>query len=234
MPLTVLAIESASLACSVVVAAGKTILCAERVDSRYGQAEALLPIVDAAVRKAGLAPAALDLVAVSVGPGSFTGIRVGLAAARGIALATGARIVGVSNFEAVAATISASRRHAAQSLLVALESRREDIFVGLFDRALRPAGPPAGVMPAALSKMVREKIGAAPLLIAGDAGQRAALALADREDINVLDSSAPDAAGVLLAGLCDPQGMDVGAPRPLYLRPPDVTVACRRPTRPSG
>src|SRR5215469_16402018 len=117
-----LAVDSAGLACSAVVAVGDTVLFAARVESRHGQAEVLLPIVDSAMRKAGLTPAALDLVAVSVGPGSFTGIRVGLAAARGIALATGARIVGVSNFEAVAATISASRRHAAQSLLVALES----------------------------------------------------------------------------------------------------------------
>ena len=91
----ILAIDSAGLACSAVVAVGDTILSAERVETRHSQAEALMPMVDAAMRKAGLPPAALDLVAATVGPGSFTGIRVGLAAARGIALATDAQLVGV-------------------------------------------------------------------------------------------------------------------------------------------
>ena len=67
----------------------------------HGQAEALLPMVDACMREAGQVPAAIDLVAVTVGPGSFTGIRVGLAAARGMALATGAQLIGVTSFEAV-------------------------------------------------------------------------------------------------------------------------------------
>src|SRR6266851_9911888 len=91
----ILALDSAGLACSVAVALGDRVLGAERIEGMHGQAEALLPMVDRAMRKAGLPPAALDLVAATVGPGSFTGIRVGLAAARAIALATGARLIGV-------------------------------------------------------------------------------------------------------------------------------------------
>src|SRR5258708_19583473 len=100
----ILAIDSAGLACSVVVAVGDTILSTERVETRHSQAEALMPMVDAAMRKAGLPPAALDLVAATVGPGSFTGIRVGLAAARGIALATGAHLAGATPSDAVPPT----------------------------------------------------------------------------------------------------------------------------------
>src|SRR6266436_821554 len=163
----ILAIDSAGLACSAVVAVGDTILSAERVETRHGQAEALMPMVDAAMRKAGLPPAALDLVAATVGPGSFTGIRVGLAAARGIALATGAQLVGVSSFEAVAASLAQGLAQGlvqpdcgdVQFLLIALESRREDLYVQLFARPWNPVGPPASMMPAALGEAVNAAVG---------------------------------------------------------------------------
>src|SRR5712671_4611830 len=190
----ILAIDSAGLACSTVVAVGDTILCTERVETRHSQAEALMPMVDAAMRKAGLPPAALDLVAATVGPGSFTGIRVGLAAASGIALATGAQLVGVSSFEAVAAGLAQPDWGDVAFLLIALESRREDLYVQFFDRSCNPVGQPASMMPAALGEAVNAAIGAAPLLIAGDAAQRAALVLSNSADTIVVEDSAPDAA----------------------------------------
>ncbi len=220
----ILAIDSAGLACSAVVAVGDTILSAERVETRHSQAETLMPMVDAAMRKAGLPPAALDLVAVTVGPGSFTGIRVGLAAARGIALGTGAQLVGVSSFEAVAAGLAQPNWGDVQFLLIALESRREDLYVQLFDRPCSPAGQPVSVMPAALGEAVKAAVGAAPLLIAGDAAQRAALVLSNYADTTIVEDSAPDAVGVLRAGLHRWRSGTVDAARPIYLRPPDVTL----------
>jgi tRNA threonylcarbamoyladenosine biosynthesis protein TsaB len=229
-----LAVDSAGLACSAVVAIGDTVLSAVRVESRHGQAEILLPTVDTAMCRAGLTPAALNLVAVSVGPGSFTGIRVGLAATRGIALATGARMVGVSSFEAVAANVPRPDRDDFPCVLVALESRRQDIYVQLFDRRRDPIGQPIAVMPAALQEVVSKTVSATPLLIAGDAAQRATSALARRKDIFVLEDSAPDAIGVLRAGLRRWPKEVVDAPRPLYLRPPSVTLSSRDQRSPLG
>jgi tRNA threonylcarbamoyladenosine biosynthesis protein TsaB len=232
----ILAIDSAGLACSAVVAVGDTILSAERVETRHSQAEALMPMVDAAMRKAGLPPAALDLVAATVGPGSFTGIRVGLAAARGIALATGAQLVGVSSFEAVAASLAQGLAQPdcgdVQFLLIALESRREDLYVQLFAIPWNPVGPPASMMPAALGEAVNAAVGSAPLLIAGDAAQRAALVLSNCADTIIVEDSAPDAVGVLRAGLHRWRSGTVDAPRPLYLRPPDVTLPSSRRASP--
>src|SRR3954454_16477819 len=125
-----LALETAGSACSVALAHGDQILAAERRPMRHGHAEVLLPMVDAVVARAGLMPGTLDSVAVSVGPGGFTGIRVGLAAARGIALASGARLVGVTCFAAVAAACPADEA----ALLVALDSRRSDLYVQLFGK----------------------------------------------------------------------------------------------------
>jgi len=232
----ILAIDSAGLACSAVVAVGDTILSAERVETRHSQAEALMPMVDAAMRKAGLPPAALDLVAATVGPGSFTGIRVGLAAARGIALATDAQLVGVSSFEAVAAGLAQGLAPPdcgdVQFLLIALESRREDLYVQLFAIPWNPVGPPASMMPAALGEAVNAAVGSAPLLIAGDAAQRAALVLSNCADTIIVEDSAPDAVGVLRAGLHRWRSGAVDAPRPLYLRPPDVTLPSSRRASP--
>jgi tRNA threonylcarbamoyladenosine biosynthesis protein TsaB len=232
----ILAIDSAGLACSAVVAVGDTILSAERVETRHSQAEALMPMVDAAMRRAGLPPAALDLVAATVGPGSFTGIRVGLAAARGIALATDAQLVGVSSFEAVAAGLAQGLAPPdcgdVQFLLIALESRREDLYVQLFAIPWNPVGPPASMMPAALGEAVNAAVGSAPLLIAGDAAQRAALVLSNCADTIIVEDSAPDAVGVLRAGLRRWRSGAVDAPRPLYLRPPDVTLPSSRRASP--
>ena len=191
----------------------------------HGQAEALLPLVDKAMREAGQVPAALDLVVATVGPGSFTGIRVGLAAARGIALATGARLLGVTSFDAVAVRAALSDCSAIPFLLVALESRREELYVQFFDPHGDPLREPAAIMPFALREAVAAAIGANPLLVAGDAAHRAAAALAQCAAAAVLEDSAPGAVGTLRAGLrLLGRGKPAGAPRPLYLRPPEVTL----------
>ncbi|HEX9535202.1 MAG TPA: tRNA (adenosine(37)-N6)-threonylcarbamoyltransferase complex dimerization subunit type 1 TsaB [Stellaceae bacterium] len=224
-PRVVLALDSAGLACSVAVSLGDEVVGEERIDTMHGQAEALLPLVDKAMRDAGQAPAALDLVVVTVGPGSFTGIRVGLAAAGGIALATGARLVGVTSFEAVAVRAARNDWSETRSLLVALESRREDLYVQFFDPHGNPLREPAAIMPILFREAVAATTGANPLLIAGDAAQRAAAALAHRPHTAVLEDSAPGAVGTLRAGLRLLRlGEAVDAPRPLYLRPPDVTL----------
>ena len=170
---------------------------------------------------------------MTVGPGSFTGIRVGLAAARGIALATGARLLGVTSFDAVAVQASPRDGSETRFLLVALESRREDLYVQFFDPLGDPLREPAAIMPALFRDAVAATIGANQLLIAGDAAQRAATALADRPDTAILEGSAPGAVGTLQAGLRMLRlGKAADAPRPLYLRPPDVTLP-QIPQKPS-
>ena len=232
-PRVALALDSAGLACSVAVSLGEELVAEERIDMIHGQAEALLPLVDKAVREAGQVPAALDLVVATVGPGSFTGIRAGLAAARGIALATGARLIGVTSFDAVAIPAARSDCSEARFLLVALESRREDLYVQFFGPHGDALRQPAAIMPFLFREAVAATIGANPLLVAGDAAQRAAAALAQRPATTVLEGSAPGAVGALRAGLRLLRlGSAVDPPRPLYLRVPDVTLA-EIPQKPS-
>jgi tRNA threonylcarbamoyladenosine biosynthesis protein TsaB len=232
-PRVALALASTGLACSVAVSLGEEVVAEQRIDTMHGQAEALLPLVDKVMRQAGQAPATLDLVVATVGPGSFTGIRAGLAAARGIALATGARLLGVTSFDAVAVGAAQSNCPETRFLLVALESRREDLYVQFFDPHGDALCEPAAIMPFMFREAVAATIGANPLLVAGDAAQRAAPALAQRPDTVVLEDSAPGAVGTLRAGLRLLRlGNASDSPRPLYLRPPDVTLA-ETPQQPS-
>jgi tRNA threonylcarbamoyladenosine biosynthesis protein TsaB len=223
-PQLVLAVDSAGLACSAAVALGGTVLSDERVYGMHGQAETLLPLIDRTMRRAGQSPGALGLVVVTVGPGSFTGIRAGIAAASGIALATGARLIGVTSFEAVAV---GARKECAERcfLLIALESRREDLYVQFLDMRSDPLGEPSAIMPIGLRAAVDAAIGTMPLLIAGDAAQRAGVAIGQRPKTAILEYSASGAIGALRAGIRLLQAdAPSGAPRPLYLRPPDVTL----------
>ncbi len=188
----------------------------------HGQAEALLPIIDEAMRTAGLTAAELRLVAVTTGPGSFTGIRVGLAAARGIALAGRLELIGVSSFEAAAAAVPPAAL-AGQLLLVALESRRGELFVQLFNEERRVLSDPAALPPHGLAVLLARWAG--PVAIAGDAAERAAEALSARPDLHIAASEAPAGAGALFAAWEGWRRGERGHAQPLYLRPPDVTLA---------
>jgi tRNA threonylcarbamoyladenosine biosynthesis protein TsaB len=210
----VLAFDTAGSACSVALGRGDVVLAHERRDMRHGHAEALLPMIDRVATAAGLTANGIDTVAVTVGPGGFTGIRAGLAAAHGLALAASAQLVGITSFAAVAGRISGDE----QRLLVALDSRREDLYVQLFDARQTPLGAPASIPPEKLAAWVGE----GGLTVAGDAAEAASAALGQHQRLQTLPNSAPDALGVLAALRRWPDRADKLA-RPLYLRPPDVS-----------
>lgn len=225
-PPKILAIDAAGLSCSVAVAVGDEVLAVHSAAMAHGQAEALLPMVDRAMGDAGLETSALDLVAATIGPGSFTGIRVGLAAARGIALGGGLPLFGVTGFAAFAALWAPDGR----LLLTVLESRRTDLYLQFFDRDRRPLGEAASVLPTALAETARALVGDEPLAIAGDAAERAMLALAGRPHTGLCAPSAPAALGAArVARARWDRGARGDSTRPFYLRPPDVSPPRRQP-----
>jgi tRNA threonylcarbamoyladenosine biosynthesis protein TsaB len=189
----------------------------------HGHAEALLPMTDDIMSAIGLSASALDGVAVTTGPGSFTGIRVGIAAARGIAFAGRLPLIGISSFEAVAEAVPATML-GDRALLVALESRRADLYVQLFDAARRPLSEPAAYLPPTLASAIPSAQGSAIVLV-GDAAARAAAALAEHYEIATVAAGLISAVGALSAALHRwRRGERGGEVRPLYLRAPDVTV----------
>ena len=220
----VLALDTAMSACSAALVEGaglpgERMLAARTTAMARGHAEALLPLVEQIMGDGGRTYADLDLIAATVGPGAFTGIRIGLACARGLALAAGKPCAGVTTLEALAATAKGA------PVLVCVESRRDDLFAQAFGGDGRALSLPASLPPEGLVAFVADAGLALGFILAGDGAARAGVALAQAGlKAPVVATAAPDP--VVVAGIAASRHgtADALAPRPLYLRPPDVTV----------
>jgi len=221
MGLTLLAIDSAGAACSAALWRDGAVLAARRLVTERGHAQHLAPLVQATLEEVGCGVGLLDGVVATVGPGSFTGLRVGLALAQGIALSAGVPAWGVSSFRVHAAAAGAGP---AVPLVVAIDSRREEIFLQCFRAG--PDGDPFMATPTDAARHLRAVAGAAPLAVAGDAASAlaAALAAAGIEAVVLQDGPADAAALAVVAAATLAAGEPLLPARPSYLRPPDVTM----------
>lgn len=214
-----LAMDTACGACSAAVWADGAIVAARSRVMQRGHVETLLPMTIAVMDQAGLAFGALDLIAVTRGPGSFTGLRAGLAAARGLALALGLPLVAVTTLEAVAR--AAAPKDPAVAVLAAIETRRADLYVQAFSAAMAPLDDPRALSPAAAAALA----GARPTALVGDGADRvfAAWQANPTGDAPVIASRAgPDAAIIaeIAAAPSRPRDAEIA---PLYLHPPEAT-----------
>ncbi len=233
-----LAFDCSAAACSAAVARDGEILAARFEERPRGQGERLLPMLADVLDEAGCRYADLAALAVTLGPGSFTGLRIGLATARALALAAGLPIIGRTAFEVVAAD-AAAERAPGEALAVAIDSQRGDLFLQAFPdggESLSPrAGAPgslaeslAGSLPGSLPRSPAEARGGdpgPPWLLAGSGAGRLAEALAARGRSARLSSvRLPDAAALARLAACDPLPPP-GSPAPsaFYMRPPDTT-----------
>ncbi|WP_374440134.1 tRNA (adenosine(37)-N6)-threonylcarbamoyltransferase complex dimerization subunit type 1 TsaB [Stella sp.] len=220
MGLTLLALDSAGAACSAALWRDGRVVAARRLATERGHAQHLAPLV-AAVLDAPGGRVPLDGVVATTGPGSFTGLRVGLALAQGVALAAGVPAWGVSSFRVHAEAAGAAP---GRPLLVALDSRRAELFLQWFP----PGGAEAPFMatPAAAAERLRRTL-RGPVALAGDAAGLLAAALAavgvQFEVLRADPADAADVAATAAAMLAAGEAMPPA--RPSYLRPPDVTVA---------
>lgn len=196
-------------------------MLAERFEiMERGQSEALMPMINAVLEESELCFADLDLLATTIGPGSYTGLRICLAAARALSLAARLPVLGVTTFEA----ISVAQDSSDLPLLVAIDSKRADCYVQLFDDKRRAIGEPAAILPDELASLVPEKIA-----LAGTAADKVGVKLisSGKEIIRLHGHDYPHAAqiGCLAAELAADAMPRYGEepPKPLYLRPPDIT-----------
>lgn len=213
--MTILAIDTAASLCAACVydetaqaEQGRAV-----VDLGKGHAEHVMAVIDEALEKAGLDYGALNAIAVSVGPGSFTGVRVGVAAARGLALALKIPAVGINVLEGLA--VETRDVFPGRSVLAVTGQRPEQLFAAAFDAdgglLIESAALPASELAAWAGKNV-------PVLC-GNAAQLVMEAAGTSFDVG---SQAATADIATYAGLA--AGREAGAekPKPLYLRPPDA------------
>src|SRR5919106_2246592 len=214
----ILAIDTALDACAAAVldTSAGGVIARESQAMKRGHAEALMPLIARVMKASGVAFAALDRVAATTGPGSFTGLRVGLSAARGIALAAGKPVVGVTTLTVFAAPIvSESSEH---PVIAAIDARHDHVYFQVL-------GGDGG-------SLVKPKV--APIAEALDAARfgaphlvgNAAKIMAERwpadapPPFKINQQAAPDIAWVAWLGAAvNPESSPA---RPYYLRAPDA------------
>src|SRR5262245_14194682 len=138
----VLAIDTALAACSAAVLDTREIavVASETLPMERGHAEAIMPLIARVMDQAGAEFATLDRIAVTTGPGSFTGLRVGISAARGIALAAGKPAVGLSTLAGFAAPHIAEND--ASAVVAAVDARHGHVYLQVFGPGGRSVVPP--------------------------------------------------------------------------------------------
>ena len=206
----ILALDAALAQCAAAVVVNHEAIATRQAVATRGHA-ALLPVMARNVlAEAAIAAASLDLVAVNVGQGSFTGIRAGLALAHGIAVAAGVPVVGVTVGEALADSLPhLGERH----LWVAIDSRRGRVFL---ERGDTVVAMPIDALPTPKGKVA----------VAGDASAAVAARLAARDvDVMLTDARLPIARHVAVAGERRFCGELRPLPaQPLYVDPPEARL----------
>jgi tRNA threonylcarbamoyladenosine biosynthesis protein TsaB len=220
--------SSTALGSVVLMDDGAIVATAEqRVSNAHG--ESLLPMIDRVFAEAGWRPRDVDRLGVGIGPGSFTGVRIAVATVKGIALGTGADVVGVTSLEAMAALAGAyadrdgeprERPSAQRTIVSVIDAIRGEVYVQATGWV---TSPPVCMRPEGVGPWLEElsgPSGAGEILLAGDAAERVPLAGVVRLDVPEL--ALPHARGVAsVARRREPTDPDLL--EPAYVRPPEIT-----------
>ena len=215
--MTLLAFDTSMAACSAAVWRDGIVARRFQAMSR-GHAEALFPMIREVMTEAGISFADLSAIAVTRGPGSFTGVRVGVAAARGLALAADRPIIAATSLEVIAhgAAQRLTPEQAREPFVVAMDARRGELYCQQFAGGRAVSDAQALSPEDCAHTMPHEECVAvgsgAPLLAKGAGTERRVIAL--QSDI------LPDAAD--LAAICANRSPEPATLSPLYLRAPDA------------
>lgn len=207
----VLSIDTAGVDCSAAVydASAKTLLSAVTEEIGKGHAERLMAVIDQALDEAAVDLRAVKKIAVVIGPGSFTGIRVGVAAARGLALSLGIECVGVTTLETLAASYLAGSQSGAP-VVVAMDAKRDEIYAQAFSADGRPLGLAEALSAEAVESLVRSLSADVTGSWSGKLTDPASTSSVDHFDIGTV------------AAIGAAMSADGARPKPLYLRGPDA------------
>ena len=209
----ILAVDTCFGACSAAVLQGARLLGHRNEAMERGHAEALASMVDAVMREAGIAFAALDKLAVTTGPGTFTGQRVGLAFMRGLRLGLKKPLVGVTSLAAMA---ERARHELGTTIAAAVhDARRGEVYLEVVGRPV-----PASLMAFGDAAALLREFADLALTGTGAACMGEAIGVT-----RIMDWIAPDAIWVARLAM-ESRPSDV--PRPLYLRAPDAKLPVAR------
>ena len=210
----ILALDTSMAACSVCVFdAGKNLVIgADQQFMDRGQAEALAPMVQGTMKMAGVGFADLDRIAVTTGPGTFTGVRIGLAMARGLGVALSIPVAGITSLAAIAS----NEKETDLPIVVAVDARAGEIYFASFDQSGNEVTAPVVVALAEAHKFMPSH----PVRMLGTAADLLLHKMASHRQVRSDAGDLPIAANFVRLAATMPAGPL--PPEPLYLRAPDV------------
>ena len=220
--MNILAFDTTLGACSAAIArrgnGGSRIFGACELRERE-HAEVLIPMIGGVLDEADLEYDDLDAIAVTIGPGSFTGVRVGVAAARGFALSLNVPLIALTSLEVMARQALDRLDEIPDTLIVSVDARRSEIYIAQFDGAGHEVREPVALAPAQAAKNLPSS--GRIVAVGSGANLLAAAALNCAREIEVtLAELQPDAR--ILAKMALDRQPASGPVNPLYLRPPDA------------
>ena len=215
-----LAFDTTASACSVILLQDRKTLSVWSQTMEFGQAEALIPEIKNILEKHNLDFSGLGLLAVCTGPGSFTGVRAGISAARAFGLACpDLAVAGVSAFDAYLPELFGDE--IAEKNLVVIETKREDFYYQIFDAGFkRLTAPAAGTREDILAQLK----GGRKVSIIGDGAERFLSRPSGLSLHCVKMSGGIDVYNVAVCALHQFENKKIDFPKPVYLRAPDVCL----------
>ena len=234
----ILAFDTTQQACSAAISHAGAVLAHRHELMQRGHAEQLLPMIEAVRQQAGIDFAELNLLAVTIGPGTFTGVRVGSAAARALALVHALPILGVNTLELLAQAVVQSETlgaiqtqpAAGGGIIAAIDARRGELYTQTFDGAGQALTEASAMKLGAKAKAPAATFNPASGLIVGTG---AALLQAELPDWRIVEGGEqPDAAVLALAAEAWRHRASRWPPAPLYLRAPDARLPAEAPNPP--
>ena len=228
---TLLGLDTAGASCSVAIMRDGEVLANRLEEMRRGQSERLLPIVQNVLDETGLELLDIDGFVTTIGPGGFTGVRIGLAAAQGFSLACNKPLVGVTNFEALARAVPEEERIPGQIITVMIDAKRADIFIQCFDEKLQPLTGPFAAAP----DQIDAQLPSGTLLLVGDGVDQAEETLRQSDRCIVISKTRPKVDAKYLLAKAHEENLFSQLKvrlKPLYLRAPDVSLPKKKQITP--
>ena len=220
---SILALDTATNACSAAIWVDGQIIASRFEEMPRGHSESLVPMVAEITKEAKCPVKGISLVAVTIGPGAFTGIRIGLATARGFALSSRAPCLGFTTLEVIAANIPMPTA----ILLVAIDSKRENIYFQIFEPDCVAYNNPSIATLEQIGEIIKNfVINDIPITLAGDAAAKVSEYLAEnRIPANISDITHPNASVLAkLAASRWSSSRSIKPPSPMYLQQPDAAL----------
>lgn len=216
-----LAFDTTAAGCSVALMNDETLLDKFVEEMDFGQAEVLIPAIENLLKKHHLQVRNLDLIAVCTGPGSFTGVRSSISAARAFAFACPqTTVTGVSAFDAYAYSLSWNPQEIAPVNAVVIETKREDFYFQLFDIHLNKLSEPNAANRDDIIAELRGK----KVSFIGDGVERFLSSPTGLSLHSILFKPHLDIEDLALCAIRKFQKKATDYPKPIYLRAPDVCI----------